>query len=138
MMIRTILATALLALAAGCTQGPQPEPTLGLREAVALEKALAGKVAGEPVACIAAYNSSELRALGDNVLVYRANKNLIYRNNLVGSCNGLARGDILVLTRTIPSQYCRGDMAQVVDAQIGMMRGACSLGSFVPYRTAGK
>ena len=138
MLARTILASALLLAAAGCTQGAPPEPKLGVREAAELEKALAGKVAGEPVACIAAYNGNNLRALGDNVLVYRANRNLIYRNDLLGRCNGLARGDILVLTRTISSQYCRGDMAHVVDPQVGMMRGACALGSFVPYRPVGK
>ena len=135
---KTILASALLLAAAGCTQGPPPEPKLGVREAAELEKALAGKVPGEPVSCIAAYNGNNLRALGDNVLVYRANKNLIYRNDLLGRCNGLARGDILVLTRTIASQYCRGDMAQVVDAQVGAIGGACALGSFVPYRSATK
>jgi hypothetical protein len=79
-----------------------------------------------------------LRVLGDNVLVYRASRNLVYRNDLEGRCNGLSRGDVLVLTRTISSQYCRGDMAHVVDLQSGVMTGVCSLGRFVPYRTPGK
>lgn len=137
-MIRTILALALLPLVAACTAGPLPEPTLGVREARDLEKALAGKVAGEPVACIASYNGSNLRALGDNILVYRVNKDLVYRNNLLGACRGLAIGDTLVLNRTISSQYCRGDMAHVVNLQTGSMSGACALGDFIPYRTAAK
>ncbi len=132
-----ILAVGLVALAA-CTQGPPVEQKLGVREAQKLDKLLAGKVPGEPVRCIASYNASQLQVLGDNILVYRASKNLIYRNNLEGSCHGLAQGDTLVMNRVIASQYCRGDIARVVDLQNNITRGSCSLGDFIPYRTAEK
>ena len=136
-MKRIILALGLLGLAA-CTQGAPAEPQLGVREAKDLDRLLAGKVAGEPVSCISSYDSSKLQVLGDNILVYRVNKDLIYRNNLQGACRGLAQGDTLVMNRTISSQYCRGDIARSVNLPSGSMSGSCALGDFIPYKTAGK
>lgn len=133
-MKKMILALALLPLAA-CTQ-PAREPELGIREARDLARAIEGKEPGEPVACIPAYRDTNLRVLGNNTLVYRANKNLVWRNTLMGSCNGLSMGDTLVMERTI-SQYCRGDIARSVNLQIGTMTGTCALGDWVPYRTPG-
>ncbi|MBT2186276.1 hypothetical protein [Sphingobium nicotianae] len=136
-MKRIILPLGLLGLAA-CTQGAPTEPQLGVREAKDLERLLAGKVAGAPVSCISSYDSSKLQVLGDNILVYRVNKDLLYRNNLQGSCHGLAQGDTLVMNRLDASQYCRGDIAHVVNLTSGSMTGSCALGDFIPYKTAGK
>ena len=136
--MKTIILALGLAALAGCTQGPPAEPQLGVREAKRLDKLLAGKVAGEPVSCISSFDSSRLEVLGDNTLAYRANKNLVYRNTLQGACRGLAQGDTLVMNRLISSQYCRGDIAHVVNLPSGAMSGSCALGDFVPYKTAGK
>jgi len=130
-----ILALGLLPLAA-CTKGPLPPPELGVREAAQVEKALAGKVAGEPVSCVSAFNPNNLRVAGDNTLLYRVNKDLTYRNTLEGGCQGLSQGSALVMNRMNASQYCRGDIARAVDVQTRMTTGACALGDFVPYTTA--
>jgi hypothetical protein len=134
-MHRIILGFALLAVA-GCTASTSTgEPQLGTREAKALEKAIAGKVAGQPVSCIAAFDSTNLRSLGDHVLIYEAGRNLVWVNRVQGVCRGLAQGDTLVMNRTSSSQYCRGDIARVVHLPSGAMSGSCALGDFVPYRT---
>jgi len=130
------LALMLLPLAA-CVQSTNDAPRLSEREAQDLARALDGKVAGEPVACVTSVRSSDLRALGDNTLIYRINKDLVYRNTLSGACNGLSMGDTLVMRR-VTSQYCRGDIATVVNLPSGMQTGSCALGDFVPYRTPGK
>jgi hypothetical protein len=98
---------------------------------------LEGKVPGEPVSCISTFRNSDLRALGDNTLIYRVNKDLVYRNTLSGPCNGLSMGDTLVMVRT-STQYCRGDLARVVNLQSNTQSGSCALGDFVPYKTPGK
>ncbi len=135
--MKTIFLALMLLPVAACTQTTAGEPQLGVREARDLAKALDGKVAGEPVSCIPADRNSNLRALGDNTLIYRINRNLVYRNTLSNACNGLSMGDTLVLER-FSSQYCRGDIARVVNLQSGFQSGSCALGDFVPYRTPGK
>jgi DNA-binding transcriptional regulator YdaS (Cro superfamily) len=137
-MTKRILILGLLPLAVSCTQGPPVERQLSPRETAALAKALEGKVAGQPVSCIASYNSDGLRVLGNNTVLYRVNKDLVYKADLQGGCNGLSAGDALVINRTTSSQYCRGDMARSVHLPTGSMSGACAFGDFVPYRTPGK
>jgi len=131
------LALMLLPLAACAQSTTASEPRLSEREARDLARALDGKVPGEPVSCITSQRSSDLRALGDNTLIYRVNKDLVYRNTLNGACRGLSMGDTLVLRR-VTSQYCRGDIATVVNLPSGSQTGSCALGDFVPYRTPGK
>ncbi|HEX7876726.1 MAG TPA: hypothetical protein VF489_09110 [Sphingobium sp.] len=122
-------------LLAGCAGGEPPRLTE--RQTVQLESALAGKVAGEPVSCISRHPQSNLTVISDNVLLYRVSGRLVYRNDLIGGCTGLNRGDTLIV-RTWGSQYCRGDMARSADLVTGMVTGACALGSFTPYRTPGR
>lgn len=120
----------------GCAGTYEPTP-LTEKQATELEKALVGKVAGEKVSCISRYPQSTLRVISNEVLLYRVNSKLIYRNDLIGSCSGLTRGDTLVI-RPTGSQYCRGDMARSVDLAVGMQSGGCALGDFTPYRTPPK
>jgi Family of unknown function (DUF6491) len=123
-------------LLAGCASNGEP-PRLTERQAARLESALAGKVAGEPVSCISRYPQSNLTAISDSVLLYRVSSRLIYRNDLMGGCHGISRGDTLIVT-SHGSQYCRGDMAKSANLSSGMITGACALGTFTPYRTPGR
>lgn len=133
-----ISATAALIALTGCTAMADSEPPrLTEKQAAKLDKALDGKVAGEPVSCVGRVGSGDrLDVISDGVLLYRANRNLVYVNRLSGQCNGISRGDTLVLKPTL-SQYCSGDIARSVDLSIGMTTGSCALGQFVPYRTPG-
>lgn len=137
-MTKSFLALALLPLAAACTAGPPTQPALGAREARDLEKELAGKVPGKPVACIPSFDSSAMRVLGDSTVIYRVNKDLVYRGTLEWGCSGLSSGDALVMNRPMPTQYCRGDIARSMNLTNGTTSGSCAFGDFVPYRTAGK
>ncbi|MCW2382591.1 MULTISPECIES: DUF6491 family protein [unclassified Sphingobium] len=138
MMNRLCLSLAVLPLAACATAGPAPEPRLSERETQELERLLERKTAGEPVSCVTSFDSSRLRSIGDNTLVYVVSKDQVYLNRLQGSCTGISRGDTLVMNRMSSSQYCRGDIARVVNLPSGAMTGSCALGDFIPYRTPGK
>lgn len=131
--ISAFLAPLLLTACSGSYEPPR----LTDRQAGELEKALAGKVAGEKVSCVNRQPQSNLTAISGNVLLYRVSGRLVYRNDLIGSCTGLARGDTLII-KTWGSQYCRGDMATSADLTSGMVTGSCALGDFTPYRSPGK
>ena len=136
-MRMTTLALPLLLLT-GCATTDSPPPKLTEKQMERLQKELAGKEPGEKVACVTRLRSFDsLQAISDEVLLYRQSSKLIYKNELIGRCSGISRGDTLVL-RTFGSQYCRGDMAYAVDLVTGMQRGACALGDFIPYRTPKK
>lgn len=123
-------------LLAGCSGTYEP-PRLTDKQTSELERALAGKVAGEKVSCVYRDRQTNLTAISNNVLLYRVSRNLVYRNDLIGSCSGLERGDTLII-RTYGSQYCRGDMATSANLVSGIMTGSCALGDFTPYRNAAK
>lgn len=123
---------------AACAGGDEPQ-RLTEKQAARLEAALDGKVAGEPVSCVSRYPSSSLTAISESVLLYRVSGRLAYRNDLIGSCTGLGRGDTLVIRPTgSGSQYCRGDIVRSADLVTGSITGGCALGSFTPYRTPGR
>ncbi len=123
-------------LLAGCTADVPPKPLTPKQEA-ALDKALAGKVAGKKVTCISRQPQTNLTAISKNIVLYRVSRKLVYKNELIGSCNGLTRDDIII-TQSWGSQMCRGDLTRTADRVSGMLSGACALGDFIPYRTLGK
>lgn len=122
------------ALLAACTTGAEPAPQLTEKQQTKLDKALAGKVAGEPVSCIPLSQRTDMNVISNDVLLYKVNNKLVYRNDLLGRCSGLTTGGTLV-TKLFTSQMCKGDIAQVADLATGTTMGSCALGDFVPYRT---
>ncbi|KKW93684.1 hypothetical protein [Sphingobium chungbukense] len=123
-------------LLAGCS-GSQEPPKLTEKQTSELERALAGKVPGEKTSCVNRVPQANLTAISNSVLLYRVSGRLVYRNDLIGSCAGLARGDTLII-KTWGSQYCRGDLATSADLMTGMVTGNCALGDFTPYRSPAK
>lgn len=121
---------------AACTGSYTPTP-LTDKQAATLDKALAGKVAGEKVSCINREPQTNLTVISNNVLLYRVSRRLVYKNELIGSCNGLTSGDTMI-TRSFGSQLCRGDIATSANLLTGMTTGSCALGDFIPYRAPGK
>jgi hypothetical protein len=129
------LLAAMAAPSAAKSETPKPDtPRLDSAEERELAQLLDGKVAGKPVSCVDATQGHNLQALGDHVLVYKVSKKLVYRNDLLGACTGLRFGDTLVM-HVFGSEYCRGDIARVVNLTTGSWTGSCALGEFVPYRT---
>ncbi len=140
---KTAAAAALTLTLAGCAGGGwyggvDGGPTqLSEKQAAVMEKQLAGKVAGPAVSCVSSTNLNNPIKVSDSIILYRVSKNLVYRNDLVGGCPGLARDDDIMVTRSFgSSQQCNGDIIHMVDRTSGMPGGACSYGKFVPYRTA--
>jgi hypothetical protein len=105
------------------------------KEAAALEKATAGKVAGKPVSCISLSRSRSSQIIGENAIIYRVSSNAFYVNKPVGGCSSL-RKDKTLITRTPGDRLCSGDIARVVDLPLGFEGGACVLGEFTPYTKA--
>lgn len=137
MPIKCLAALALVLAAGSAFAKDRPAPRLTDKEAKALAKALDGKVPGKPVSCVSRILGTDgLHAVSDGVLIYKVNRNLVYRNDLSGTCSGISRGNTLVLKPT-NDQYCSGDIVRSVDLTIGMQAGSCGLGEFVPYRTPG-
>ncbi|MBZ9646333.1 hypothetical protein K9B33_02150 [Sphingobium sp. 3R8] len=119
-------------LLAACTGSYKPTP-LTDKQATKLDKALAGKVAGEKVSCINREPQTNLTVISNNVLLYKVNRKLVYKNDLIGSCSGLTYGDTMIV-RSYGSQMCRGDFTTTANLQTGITTGACALGDFIPYR----
>lgn len=134
--MRNWMMVGAAAMLVSCAGTYEPRP-LTQKQMSALEKALEGKVPGEKIACISQLPRTEMRVISDSVLLYRVNSRLVYRNDLIGSCIGLSRGDTLI-TQTFGSQICRGDIARVANLQTGMQSGGCALGDFMPYRKPGR
>ncbi|NIJ21739.1 hypothetical protein FHS95_003450 [Sphingomonas naasensis] len=127
-MIR--VAIPLLPLLAGCTTTAGTEQN-NAREQARLERTLAGLTPGEPVSCIRRDQFNEIRTF-DGTILYVAGRNRLWRNDVVGGCPGLRRGDIVV-TRSFGSQVCDGDIIQTRAPTGGFLSGSCSLGKFTPY-----
>lgn len=134
---RPIIFTMLIApaiLLAGCGEVDSTPKALTEKQAKVLDKQLAGKVAEAPVDCINNDHATNLVRVSDDILLYRTSGRLVYKNQLKGSCPGLARDSDIVVTETFGSKYCKGDLVRLVDRTSGIPGPTCLLGEFTPYR----
>ncbi len=133
-MYRFILPTLLLLGGASALSADTKgyEARQAAQDKVALDKQLAGLVAGKPQTCIDQFRYRDSTRVGDTIL-YRSGRNDIMRTDTGGGCFGLRRGDAIV-TRTFGSQFCRGDIVRTVDLTSRTSSGSCTFGDFVPYR----
>lgn len=134
-MAVTLLFTA--PLLAGCAPAGTAEPgaaALTPKQAETLDKQLAGKIAGEPIRCLPSYRTTDTIRVSDNILLYRASGNLVYRNDLRSSCPGLARDSDIMVVRQYGTGTCSGDFFHLVDRSSGIRGPTCVFGEFVPYR----
>ena len=126
-MIRVAVPVLLLLGACTTTATEQSDA----RDRARLERALAGLTPGEPVRCLRRDQFNQIRTF-DGTILYVAGRNRLWRNDVVGSCAGLRRGDIVV-TRSFGGQVCDGDIIQTRSPTGGFLSGSCSLGRFTPY-----
>ena len=127
-MRRLFLSLAVFPLAA-CAAG-----STGLedREHAALERELAGRVAGEPRSCISAGTSQGLQVVSGRTMVYRTGET-VWVNRPLRGCTGL-RPLANLLVETHGNRYCRGDHVRALEPGGYIAGPACVLGDFVPYR----
>jgi hypothetical protein len=127
-MIRVAVPAFLLVAACATTAATERSDA---RERARLEKALVGLSAGAPQRCIRRDQYNEIRTF-EGTILYVAGRGRMWRNDVVGNCPGLRRGDTLV-SKTFGSQYCDGDLIETRAPTGGFLSGSCSLGKFTPY-----
>ena len=98
-----------------------------------LERALAGRVAGEPVSCITLRGATSSQIVDSTAIVYRIGST-IYVNRPRSGAESLDRSDTMVNRFFGDSRLCNTDAVRTVDLQSGFMTGIVLLGDFVPYR----
>lgn len=133
-MIRVALPMALLLLA-GCADQAgmsQHEAAERARETAEINDALKGLTPGDAKGCIDQTRVRNVQKFAHTIL-YQYSPREIYRTDVTDGCPGLRYGDIIV-SRTVGTQLCRGDIIHTVSPGPGGPTGVCALGSFVPYR----
>jgi hypothetical protein len=99
--------------------------------AAKLDKALTGRIAGEPVRCINLRDIRSSTVFDRTAILYEVGGKL-YLNRPTSGASSLDDDDIL-LTNTVGSQLCNLDMVRMIDRGANFPRGFVSLGKFVPY-----
>ena len=128
MKMRSLLLVTVLA---GCaaTGGSMEK-----READALQRRLADRVASEPRRCVPAIQAVALDAADRRTIVYDT-PGILYVNRLAADCPGL-RPDSRIVIEISGDQYCAGDRIRALDPGSRMPGPLCRLGAFTPYRTS--
>lgn len=97
----------------------------------ALQKALAGRVAGAPVNCIQLRGIGSSRIIEGRAIIYQVGSTLYVNTPRAGA--GDLDDDAILVTETHGSQLCSIDTVRLVDRGTKFPRGFVSLGKFVPY-----
>ena len=97
-----------------------------------LAKALAGRVAGEPVDCIMQREIRTARIYDHIGILYEMNNGLYYVNTPKSGASSLDWSDIMV-TDTHSNQLCSIDVVKLMDSSTHMQTGFVGLDKFVPY-----
>jgi hypothetical protein len=135
--MRNLLVLMPFAILASCAAAPSDTAMkMKATEEARLAKALEGLTPGKPLTCVTLRDMRGTESYGDGKLVFRVSRNLVYVNDVKGSCSRVGKGDALI-TRTYTSQLCRGDIAQAADLVAGFQTDTCVMGEFVPYKKAG-
>jgi hypothetical protein len=121
----TLIAGSLLI--GGVAQAKAPD-----REAE-LDRALRGRVAGEPVNCIDLHRVRGSRIINDTAIVYDAGS-VIYVNRPRNGADQLDRRDTMVNRLHGTTRLCSIDTVTMIEPVSGTFRGVVFLGEFVPYR----
>jgi hypothetical protein len=100
-----------------------------------LDRALAGRVAGEPVNCISLHGATSSQVIDGTAIVYRVGSTL-YVNRPRSGAESLDRDDTMINRLFGDSRLCNTDAVRTVDLHSGFMTGVVLLGDFVPYRRA--
>ncbi|MEA3013297.1 MAG: hypothetical protein QOD42_1842 [Sphingomonadales bacterium] len=97
-----------------------------------LDRAIAGRVAGEPVDCIDLHRIRSSRVITGTAIIYDAGS-VLYVNRPENGADELNQWDTMV-TRTPSTRLCSIDTVTMIDQGSHSFRGVVFLGDFVPYR----
>ncbi|MDQ0251540.1 hypothetical protein J2W22_003628 [Sphingomonas kyeonggiensis] len=129
-MVRFAIPAALI-LVLACTANAAPQRGANRGDDAKIAKRLASLTPGKPQNCLPRDRFAETQGYARTIL-FVGGRNKVWRSDLVGTCPGLSRGDLPVITST-SGRMCRGDRVQTRARIGGMLTGACALGPFVPY-----
>ena len=124
-LIRIVLGAALAGLA---TLASAARSTPAER----LEKATAGRTAGEPVKCIRLRDIRSTEVIEKTAIVYTMLDGTVYVNTPPRGAAFLRRDDVPV-TDTHSSDLCDIDIVKFIDPTTKAFMGSVGLGKFVPY-----
>ncbi|TPG40476.1 hypothetical protein EAH79_11210 [Sphingomonas koreensis] len=131
-MRRFALAAALLLIVAGCAGSAEPSGATNPKQLAEIADALKGLTPGEPTSCIDQTRVRDVKKF-ENTILYQYSPREIYRNDVTPGCSGLRFGDPIV-SRTVTSQLCRGDIIRTFSPGPNTPSGSCALNAFVPYK----
>jgi hypothetical protein len=104
------------------------------RAEAGLRQALAGYAQGATTSCVNSRDLEGNRSFGANAILFEGTGDRFYLNR-PGNCPVLGPGRTLQV-RSVGTQLCRGDIADVVDLSSRTTLGGCSLGDFTAYTRA--
>ncbi len=99
------------------------------------ERLLAGKVAGDPVSCISAFDAVRPVDLPGGGVAYHRSNSEAYVQDFGGTCDIRSSADVYLVRTSTMTQLCRGDIAQAVSRLNNFPIGSCVYGDFIPYRS---
>lgn len=124
--LAAILAATALTLSASAASAA----TRAEKGEARLARMIEGRVAGDPVSCIATMSGSRLEVIDHVGIAYDAGRTIyVARADRPQSLDGF---DTVVIERS-GSQLCKQDMIRTVDLNAGFTTGIVFLGDFVPY-----
>jgi hypothetical protein len=128
-----LIATGAVAMLGAASAAQQATRTPEAQQK--LSKALAGRVAGQPLNCINDFRSEiRMTVIDDYTLLFR-DHGVVYVQQPPGGCANISnKTNALTTRRSSTNQLCAGDINQVVQPSSGIFRGSCAFGPFVPYR----
>ena len=124
---------ALLALLVGASVAAAPAlagPRASPQEQ--MDRALAGRVAGEPVDCLSLSRVRNSRIIEGTAILYDQG-GTIYVNRPRSGAEELSNWDTQI-SHTLGDRLCSTDTVRMVDPGTGFLTGIVFLGEFVPYR----
>ena len=132
--MHSVIPLTVMAILAGCTVGPPPDPVpLDAKQQSRMAQLLGGKVAGAPRSCLANWRTHNMVAIDDSTLIFQDSPGRVWVQRPQNPCNLVSVGPYALVTRNSTGMLCRGDIAQVVDPMSGTNVGSCVMGDFVPY-----
>jgi len=123
-LLPLLAGTLLLGTSAALADPPDREAEL--------ERALAGRVAEAPVACIDLHRIRNTRIINGTAILYDAGS-IVYVNRPDSGAESLRRWDRMQ-TRTMMTRLCSIDTVEMFDTNVNTLKGIVFLGEFVPYR----
>lgn len=130
-MIRWMALPLIAAL--GCTASSGMQSGELSRADKALEKALAGRTAGEPQECISPEFASGPEIISDKTILYSQVGKTVWRNDIIGPCPSLGPNETIIVEMH-GGQLCHNDRFRVLPFGGGIPSAYCRMGKFVPYR----